>query len=115
MNGHQFEHFIGELYHILGYKTTVTRGSNDDGGDIIIRNEKESICLQAKRYNSKVTKKAVQEAYAAKTIYHTTRAAVITNNYFTKPTIEFAHKLNVELIDRDKLSKLIYVAQKKAH
>lgn len=36
MNGHEFEFFVGELYRALGYKAMVTKGSGDDGGDVII-------------------------------------------------------------------------------
>lgn len=90
MNGHEFEFFVGELYRALGYKAMVTKGSGDDGGDVIITKNHISTCLQAKRYKGTVGKKAIQEVYAAKEIYHTTKAAVITNSYFTKPAAEFA-------------------------
>lgn len=113
MTGHQFEFYIGDLLTVLGFETKVTKGSGDDGGDIIASKARKSICYQAKRYKNKVSKKAIQEVYAAKKVYHTDRAAVITNSYFTKPAIEFAHKLGVELIDRDGLSKMIAQAQKK--
>lgn len=37
MDGHNFEVFVGKLFTALGYKTTVTKQSNDQGVDVIAK------------------------------------------------------------------------------
>jgi HJR/Mrr/RecB family endonuclease len=51
---------------------------------------------------------AIQQAHAAKTIYNTTRAMVITNNYFTNDAIKNAQMLNIELWDRNQLIQTLH-------
>jgi restriction system protein len=75
--------------------------SHDFGGDILARSFPfGSIVVQCKGYKGKVGISAVQEAYAAKTYYRTSRAAVATNSTFTKPAVELARKCGVELWNR---------------
>ena len=37
MSGHQFEKYLGSLFPALGYKTEITKASNDFGADLILR------------------------------------------------------------------------------
>ena len=63
--------------------------------------------MQAKRYTSKVSNKAIQEASAAIKYYNANSAIVITNNYFTQSAIDLASANRIELWDRDILVKNI--------
>ncbi|MFJ8356011.1 restriction endonuclease [Bacillus paramycoides] len=106
MDGRQFEEYLGTLYESLGYYTEVTKESGDFGADLILKNNDETIIVQAKRYSNKVSIQAVQEIVAAKGFYSANHAWVVTNNYFTAPARKLADANDVLLIDRDLLIKL---------
>ncbi|WP_371399511.1 restriction endonuclease [Bacillus wiedmannii] len=106
MNGRQFEEYLSALYQALGYQTEVTKASGDFGADLILKNNNETIIVQAKRYSNKVSLQAVQEIVAAKGYYSANHAWVVTNNYFTEPARKLADANDVLLIDRDLLIKL---------
>ncbi|MBG9840853.1 endonuclease [Bacillus tropicus] len=106
MNGPQFEEYLSSLYQSLGYNTEVTKGSGDFGADLILKNNDETIIVQAKRYSNKVSIQAVQEIVAAKGFYNANHAWVVTNNYYTGPAHKLADANDVLLIDRDLLIKI---------
>jgi restriction system protein len=83
-----------------------TKLSCDQGADLLIRKYGEKIVVQAKRYNSKVSNSAIQEAVASVRFYSADKAYVVTSNYFTKSACELAQCNNVRLIDRDELIEL---------
>lgn len=102
MEGHDFEYWCAELLRRNGFsKVTVTRGSGDDGIDIIAFCDGKKYGIQCKRSNSRIGNKAIQEAYTGKTVYGCNIAAVITNNYFTTSAINTAQKTDVILWDRN--------------
>ncbi len=107
MPGHEFENFLKTLFEKQGYKVELTKLSNDQGADLIVSKFGEKIVVQAKRYSAKVSNTAIQEAVAAIKHYGVDRGIVITNSRFTRSAIELAKSNNIELIDRDKLEKLI--------
>ena len=59
--------------------------------------------IQSKRWSKTVRVDAIQEVHAAKDIYDTNRAMVITNSFFSDDAIRMADKLYVELWDRNRL------------
>ena len=97
--GDRYEHYVAWKMRMHGYFFVTVRGkSSDYGGDITARCFPfGSIVVQCKNYKGKVGVKAVQEAYAAKTYYRTSRAAVATNSTFTKNAETLAKACNVEL------------------
>ena len=103
MTGEEFEKIIKLIFQMQGYQCKITKKTKDKGGDIIAKNPYETIAIQCKRWNQKIGTDAIQQAHAAKTIYKTTRAMVITNNYFTKDAIKNAKMLNIALWDRNQL------------
>lgn len=107
MDGFQFEHYLSSLFKSLGYKVEVTKATGDFGADLILKNDKEKIVVQAKRYSSKISNKAIQEIYTSMSHYNATSAWVVTNNFFTKPAIELAKSTGVKLVDRKELIDFI--------
>lgn len=92
----------------MGYKTELTKGSGDQGADLILQKNHVKIVIQIKRYSGKVGNKAVQEVIAAKYFYKADKGIVITNNYFTNSAIDLALSSHIKLINRDKLIKMIH-------
>jgi restriction system protein len=107
MTGTQFELYLKKIFENLGYSVQTTSQTNDQGADLIIRNQNESVVIQAKRYNKNVGNAAVQEVVAAVNYYGTNRGIVITNSGFTKSAYDLANANNVELIDGQQLNFLI--------
>jgi len=107
MTGTQFELYLKKIFENLGYSVQTTPQTNDQGADLIIHDQDESVAIQVKRYNQNVGNKAVQEVVAAISYYRTNRGMVITNSGFTKSAYDLAYANNVELIDGQKLNFLI--------
>lgn len=107
MEGHEFEHYCGELLKKCGFQEVqVTRGSGDYGVDILAEKDGVTYAIQCKCYASAVGVKAVQEAYAGRDYYDRMVGAVLTNQYFTQPAVDAARKLKILLWDRDYLEDL---------
>lgn len=108
MEGHEFEHYCGELLKKCGFQEVqVTRGSGDYGVDILAEKDGVTYAIQCKCYNGLVGVKAVQEAYAGRDYYDRMVGVVLTNQYFTQPAIVAARKLKVLLWDRDYLEDIV--------
>lgn len=108
MEGHEFEYFCADILRKNGYSNVdVTKGSGDQGIDIIAYKDGIKYGIQCKCYASDIGNKAVQEAFSGKTFYGCHVAAVITNRYFTSSAKTLAEKNGVLLWDRNKLEELI--------
>lgn len=101
MDGLQFEHRCAELLRYRGFhKVTVTKGSGDQGIDILAQKNGTKYGIQCKYYSYPVGNKAIQEAYAGADFYDCDAAMVMTNSTFTRQARELAEKLDVELWER---------------
>lgn len=110
-SGHEYEHFIARIIRNAGLETEVTKGSGDNGADVIFRtSDGEKIVVQCKFYGSTVGNKAVQEAYSAKAFYDAEAAWVVTNLGYTQAAKIAAQKLGVLLITHDELPELLAVS-----
>lgn len=102
MDGHQFEAYLKGLFKELGYKSDVTSGTRDFGADLVMKNDKKKVVIQAKRYgySNKVSIGAIQEIYAAMPYYKAQQGIVITNSYYTTAAEELAKACNIRILDR---------------
>lgn len=104
MDGHDFEQLCAEMLERNGFKQVhVTKGSGDQGVDIIAIKYGRRYAFQCKRYSSKLGNKPVQEVHTGKQFYSCQVGVVITNSYFTKGAEDAARRVGVELWDRDTL------------
>lgn len=110
MTGTEFEEFIAKLFNSMGYYSSTTKASGDQGIDVIAEKNGIKYGIQAKCYSGAVGNSAVQEAAAGKQFYGCDKVIVVTNNSFTKSAIKLAEANGVILWDRFILSeKLIYM------
>ena len=108
MDGWEFEEYVGGLLARDGYiHVEVTRGSGDQGVDVLAQRDGVSYAIQCKHYRAKINNKAVQEAYAGAEFYCCDVPVVLTNSYFTPSAEELADEIGVELWDRDELNRLV--------
>lgn len=108
MEGHKFEEFCAELLQKLNYTDVrVTRGSGDQGVDVIAVKDGIRYAIQCKRYSSDLGNKPIQEVHSGKFFYHCDKAVVMTNRCFTSGAKELAKATGVLLWDRNKLQNMI--------
>ena len=107
MSGYEFEYFLKNLFNKMGYNVENTQLSGDQGADLVVKKFSEKIVIQAKRFNDKVSNKAIQEVVASIRHYRADRGMVVTNSEFTASAIQLAKSNRIELIDRDKLQNFI--------
>ncbi len=100
MSGQEFEQFVSSLFNELGYETSVTKTSGDQGIDVVATKGTTVIAIQAKCYSKPVGNHAIMEAVAGAKYYNATKTMVVTNNVFTKSARELAQVNNVVLWDR---------------
>lgn len=110
MSGVEFENFVVYLFTQLGYKTSHTKLSGDQGIDVIAKKRKTTTAIQCKCFHGSVGNHAIMEAYAGAKYYNADKCMVVTNSVFTKSAKELANKNGVILWDRkiliEKLSEL---------
>lgn len=108
MEGRDFEYFCANLLEKSGFlDVEVTKGSGDNGVDILAEKDGVTYAIQCKRYDEPVGVKAVQEAYAGRDYYDRMVGVVMSNQYFTKNATEMARKLKIMLWDRGYLEEMI--------
>lgn len=114
MDGWEFEEYVAELFMRNGFShVEVTKGSGDQGVDILADKDGVSYAVQCKHYTSKIPNKAVQEAYAGARFYGCDVPVVLTNSYFLPSALELGDEIGVELWDREELKRLIRMAGRK--
>ncbi len=104
MTGLQYEYQCAKQLKRCGFSSvTVTKGSGDQGIDIIAYRRGKKYGIQCKYYSRPVGNSAVQEAYTGATYYDCDFAAVITNSTFTKSAVSLAESTGVILWDNNTL------------
>ena len=103
-----FEQLISEAYRKQGYQVVETEDGPDGGVDLILRKDGKKILVQCKHWKKqKVGVKEVRElngVVAAKGAYS---GILVTSGTFTTEALNFSGESQIELIDGEKLTKLI--------
>ena len=106
LSGGEFEQYVALVLADNGFKhVQVTKGSGDQGADVLAERNGISYAIQCKNYEGAVGNYAVQEAYAAAQFYRCDRAAVICPGEFTRGAKELAEATGVTLWDGAWLSR----------
>lgn len=105
MEGIDFEYWCADLLRKLSFsEVEVTRGSGDQGVDILATKDGVKYAVQCKCYTSNLGNKPIQEVHAGKAMYGCHVGAVMTNRYFTTGGRQLAEATGVLLWDRDWIS-----------
>lgn len=104
--GHEFERWVAEALARFGWKAEVTRGSGDQGLDVIAEKAGKRVGLQCKLYGGPVGNKAVQEAHAGKVYYGVDAVGVLTNASFTPSATALAAVTGVKLFSQHDIPHL---------
>lgn len=105
-DGHDFERWVSEALGRFGWTTKVTKGSGDQGIDVIAERHGFRIGIQCKRYRGPVGNKAVQEAHAGRTHYRLDCAAVLSTTGYTSGAKDLAVTTGVLLLSHYDIPQL---------
>ena len=107
LNGHEFESVVVDIFRHYGFQATKTKGSGDQGADVILTKNGSRVAVQCKCYSGKVSNKAIQEVVGSLKIYNCETGVVVTNSYFTKSAAVLAASNGIFLMNRDELAVFI--------
>lgn len=107
MPGLEFERFCCDFLCAIGFwRADATKGSGDDGVDVVATRDGLEYVVQCKRYSGPVGPGVIREAAGSRDRYRAMghacdRTAVMTNSSFTRAAVETAASLGVLLWDGD--------------
>ncbi|MGN0775140.1 MAG: restriction endonuclease [Candidatus Ventricola sp.] len=111
LDGPEFEAYVALVLGDNGFKRVeLTKGSGDQGVDILAERNGMTYAIQCKNYAGAVGNFAVQEAYAGAQFYGCDKAAVICPGEFTRGAKELARATGVLLWDGGKLSRMMRIS-----
>lgn len=112
MTGEEFEILTEKLIRVVYQdqviKTEQTTRTGDQGCDLVVHLQNgKRLGIQCKRYEGKVSSRAVQNIVGSKPFYGLDILMVVTNSYFTPGGLEAIAKHKAIKVDRDELQKWI--------
>ena len=111
LDGPEFEAYVALVLEDNGFKRVeLTKGSGDQGVDILAERNGKSYAIQCKNYAGAVGNFAVQEAFAGAQHYGCEYAAVVCPGTFTRGARELAATTGVLLWDEKKLSRMMRIS-----
>ena len=102
----QYEQFCAALLENNGWNIRLTAQTRDFGADIIAHKNGQKMVVQCKQWSKPVGIKAVQEAYAAMSYYHATRAVVVTTTGYTAAAMDLSRRTGVKLLGHEDLTRI---------
>jgi restriction system protein len=90
-----YERHCAALLNSFGWSARLTKGSGDQGADVVAEKGGLRVVLQCKKYSRPVGNKAVQEVLAAMKFEDAHFAAVVSNAAFTPAAVARASRRSV--------------------
>ena len=116
LDGPEFEAYVALVLADNGFKhVALTKGSGDQGVDILAERNGKTYAIQCKNYEGAVGNFAVQEAYTGAQFYGCDKAAVICPGECTRGAKELAQSTGVLLWDGKKLSHMMRISGRRPH
>ena len=110
LTGRDFEQIVALIFRFCGYRTKLTKASNDYGADVIVKKGFKTIVVQTKLYyNHAVGGAAVSQVASAKSYYNADYACVVTNWKYSNQAKNLAESQHVMLIDRGMIEEFLAV------
>ena len=109
MDKNTFKKFIMHILEKSGYKIQIVSTPLDFGIDFIaLRNFDQYAVRTINNTKNQISRITVMDINREKHRFDCNKSMVVSNSYFDDQAIELAKDVDCEIIDRDKLSKLIY-------
>lgn len=103
MSPTDYERFCADRFAAAGWNVRLTKGSGDQGADIICDTNGRRLVVQCKLYSGSVGNAAVQEVIAAREFEYANSAAVVSNASYTTTARELASTARVHLLHHDEI------------
>lgn len=103
---YEYECYCASVLNQHGWEAHATKGSGDQGVDVIARKGNYKVAIQCKKYTSKVGNSAVQEVSSGMMHYGANHSVVVTNSSYTRSAKELANSNGVILIHHNDLMRL---------
>jgi hypothetical protein len=103
MTRKEFNTFVSQLFEKMGYRTRISKPSEDHGADILAYKNDKAIVIKTNCFSSIVGNSSIHEVVAGSKHFKIKNMIVITNGYFTKDALTLAQANDVILWDRDML------------
>ncbi|MGK0189108.1 MAG: hypothetical protein ACI9R3_004925 [Verrucomicrobiales bacterium] len=107
LTGLEFEHELARVLRLNGFEAEVTRGSGDEGIDIILRKSGETIGVQCKNHHRPVGQPALRDFLGALVHMNADMGIFVASSGVTTPAKSFAKGKNIELWDLDYVLTLL--------
>lgn len=108
---YEFETLVADLFRRMGYEVELTRKSADYGIDVIAKNQKDVIAIQAKKYSkgNNVSNRDVQRLLGAMQLstVRANKGILITTSDFTVQAKEQAKETPIELWDGEYFNSIM--------
>ena len=106
----QFEDEVARMFGRMGFTVQQTPYVNDLGRDAILRKDGKKYLLECKKYaeGNVSGRPDLQKFHSAIITDGAVSGFFVTAGGFTKEAIEFAAKVRIELIDQDKLVRMMF-------
>lgn len=102
----EFEKQTADWFSKQGYKSQVTKKTGDGGVDVVLTKDKETIYVQCKHYNYKITLPYVRDFYGAMTADKVSKGIIVClDKGLTSEASSFAQKVGIQIITLDDLAK----------
>lgn len=105
--GDDYEHFVMFCVKDAGYVCKIVGRSGDYGADLVAEVNGKLLVIQCKFYSTPVGYDAVQQVYAAKSVYKGTWCCVVSNASFTRQAIVGSRKLGVRLLSHADIAEYL--------
>ena len=105
--GDDYEHFVMFCVKDAGYVCKKVGRSGDYGADLVAEVKGKHLVIQCKFYSTPVGYDAVQQVYAAKSVYKGTWCCVVSNASFTRQAIVGSRKLGVRLLSHADIAEYL--------
>lgn len=108
MNPFKFEKYVADLYKSMGYSVHQTKRTGDGGKDIIVQKNGQTYYIECKRYANPISSSKMRDfvgacALGGKNI----KGIYVTTSRFTSDAKSAARRKGIELIDGEKLTRMI--------
>jgi restriction system protein len=100
----EFEGICAAVLRQTGWSASTTKGSGDQGADVVAEYKGKKLVVQCKFYTGNVGNKAVQEVLAAKQFYSADIAAVVCKSDYTRSAKQLANVAGVEILTYSELA-----------
>ncbi len=106
LKGTKFERALARLYKKIGYVVSQTKGSGDEGIDLILVKEGVRTVVQCKGHAKPIGVSAVRDLYGAMMHFGAKNAVLACPAGFTKGVIEFVKGKPIQLLAASELVEL---------